>query len=1088
MDTKVGNAFVQGISGGERKRASIAEIMVGQSPLQCWDNSTRGLDSANAFEFLIALRNSTRICNSSALVTLYQASQGMYEMFDKVILLYEGHQIFFGHVKEAKEYFVKIGFVCPERSTTGDFLTSITNPTARIAQLGSKAWSLRSPQDFSDIWRLSSERKRLLQEIKDYESNFLIQSSQLESFRAIRRSQRSLHTRQGSPYTVSFAKQIHLCFVRGLQRLGNNLETPVSAIGGNTILSIILGSMFYNMPETTDSFFGRSVLLFFTILLNAFLGAFEGVGLWETRPVVEKHYHLALYHPTVESISSMICDLPNKILLTFGFNIPFYFLANLRKTPSAFFVFCLFAFSSLVAGAVFISALVIYTGFVIPVPNMHPWFQWLRYIDPIAYAFESLMINEFEGRQFQCAMFVPSGPNYANLAPWEHMCAAVGAVPGSSMGHVALEAGVSDAESQKFHVKTLPQTTENEKLAPASSEKRLHSTPFLWNNLTYNIKTHQGPRRILDGIQGWVKQGSLTAVMGCSGAGKTTLLNVLANRSSLGVVGGEIVKGSQDEGKHSFARKVGYAQQADIHLSTSTVREALEFSALLRQSEKYSSEERLSYVSEVVKLLDMDDFVDAVIGVPGEGLNVEQRKKVTIGVELAVRPELLLFLDEPTSGLDSNTAWAICRLLQRLSEGGQAILCTIHQPSGDLFQMFNNLLLLSEDGKQIYFGNIGPKCQAVINYFENGGARKCREDENPAEWLLEVTKSSSTENTPDWPDKWKMSQEKKEIDQELKEMNKVFRGHQPSQNLDSIGRKEFARSFLTQLSVLTRRNLVRDWRTPSYLYSKLILTIAAGLLNGFSFWHSENNLQGVQNQIFSFFLLLTLFSNLVQLIMPQYIENRDLYEVRERPSKMYSWPAFVLSNTLAELPWQTILAVFLYVVWYYPIGMSKNMTPDDVNERSALVFLFIWSFMIFTSTFSQFVVTPLPTAALGVNIASLLYSLSLIFCGVLVSPSKLPRFWIWMLRITPLTYFVGGAVSTGIGHSTVVCSVNELVHFDAPGGIDCGSYLAAYVSYAGGRSLIQRRPKTVSFAQYPTQMQYWTPSAFITRIDGETLE
>jgi len=153
------------------------------------------------------------------------------------------------------------------------------------------------------------------------------------------------------------------------------------------------------------------------------------------------------------------------------------------------------------------------------------------------------------------------------------------------------------------------------------------------------------------------------------------------------------------------------------------------------------------------------------------------------------------------------------------------------------------------------------------------------------------------------------------------------------------------------------------------------------MVNGFSFWHSANSLQGIQNQIFSCFLLLTLFNNVVQLIMPQYIGNREMYEVRERPSKTYSWPAFVLSNTLAEIPSQTILTVFLFVVWYYPIGMGRFESTEDAQSRSGLVFLFIWSFMVFTSTFSQLVVTPLPSAALGVNIASLLYSLSLIFSG-----------------------------------------------------------------------------------------------------------
>jgi ATP-binding cassette, subfamily G (WHITE), member 2, PDR len=105
----------------------------------------------------------------------------------------------------------------------------------------------------------------------------------------------------------------------------------------------------------------------------------------------------------------------------------------------------------------------------------------------------------------------------------------------------------------------------------------------------------------------------------------------------------------------SFQRKTGYVQQQDIHAISSTVREALVFSALLRQPGKYSKEEKVAYVDKVIDMLEMEDFADAVIGVPGEGLNVEQRKRLTIGVELAARPQLLLFLDEPTSGLDSQT-------------------------------------------------------------------------------------------------------------------------------------------------------------------------------------------------------------------------------------------------------------------------------------------------------------------------------------------------------------------------------------------------------------------------------------------------
>ncbi|CRK28371.1 hypothetical protein BN1708_015224, partial [Verticillium longisporum] len=177
---------------------------------------------------------------------------------------------------------------------------------------------------------------------------------------------------------------------------------------------------------------------------------------------------------------------------------------------------------------------------------------------------------------------------------------------------------------------------------------------FHWNNVCYEVKIKKETRRILDNVDGWVKPGTLTALMGVSGAGKTTLLDCLADRTSMGVIIGEmLVDGYQRD--TSFQRKTGYVQQQDLHLETTTVREALNFSALLRQPAHVPKAEKLAYVDEVIKLLDMEEYAEAVVGVPGEGLNVEQRKRLTIGVELAAKPPLLLFVDEPTSGLDSQT-------------------------------------------------------------------------------------------------------------------------------------------------------------------------------------------------------------------------------------------------------------------------------------------------------------------------------------------------------------------------------------------------------------------------------------------------
>lgn len=129
-------------------------------------------------------------------------------------------------------------------------------------------------------------------------------------------------------------------------------------------------------------------------------------------------------------------------------------------------------------------------------------------------------------------------------------------------------------------------------------------------------------------------------------------------------------------------------------------------------------------------------------------------------------------------------------------------------------------------------------------------------------------------------------------------------------------------------------------------------------------------------------MLTTAFSNIVQLIMPQFLINRTLYESRERPSRTYSWKVFVLSNIISEIPWQTLMAFVYFVTWYYPLGMYRNaIAADQLHERGGLTFLLLWSFMIFCSTFSQMVGTVMPDASTGVNVAQLLHSLSLIFSG-----------------------------------------------------------------------------------------------------------
>ncbi|KPA39399.1 hypothetical protein FLAG1_07752 [Fusarium langsethiae] len=1125
---RVGNDFVRGVFGGERKRVSIAEAAIGGSALQCWDNSTRGLDSATALEFVRTLRTSTKLTGATALVSVYQASQSIYNVFDKVSLLYEGRQIYFGNIHTAKEFFINMGFECAPRHVTADFLTSLTNPLERRFRPGFQGKTPSTPDDFAAAWRQSKDRARLLQEIDDFNKEYPIGGPSLDSFKHFRKTIKATSQRSKSPYNLSIPQQVALCVRRGFQSLRSNATLVIIGSLFNAIMALVVGSIFYNLPNTTDALYSRGALLFFGILLAAFASALEIMTLYAQRPIVQKHAKYAFYHPFTEAVASMICDLPNKVLTSITFNLVLYFMTNLRRTPGHFFVFLLFTFTctltmsmyfrsigalsrslpeALAPASIFCLALAIYTGFSIPIKDMVPWFRWLNYLNPVAYAFEGLVINEFHGRTIECSRFVPQGPQYERVSSNERICATTGAATGADFvdgdvylavnfgyhhSHLWRNFGIMialmlfgcavylvateyisakkskgevlifrrshmpylrsklDEETASFGKDTSADILHNDKAAldpPVGLEKQ--TAIFQWSDVTYDIKVKKETRRLLHQVDGWVQPGTLTALMGVTGAGKTTLLDVLANRTSVGIVGGDfLVNGqSRDTG---FQRKTGYVQQQDLHLSTTTVREALTFSALLRQPRATPRKDKLQYVDHVIDTLEMRSYADAIVGVPGEGLNIEQRKRLTIGVELAAKPALLLFLDEPTSGLDSQTAWSICQLLRRLADNGQAILCTIHQPSAHLFQVFDRLLFLAMGGRTMYFGGIGPSSKMMTSYFERNGARACGPDENPAEWMLEITGSLSEQ---DWPAIWNDSPERKAVKTELA-MKKVELSRRaisitdPS-DVDTL--RPFAASFTTQLHVVLKRVFQQYWRTPSYLYSKVALCLFSALFIGFSFWQLSNSLHGLQNQMYAIFMLLVIFANVCSQIMPHYDAQRALYQSRESPSKTYSWQVFVLSNLLVEIPWNSLSALLIFISWYYPIGLRHNaLEANEGPEREALMFLFILAFMNFAGTFTNMVLSAVGSAEAAGNLTNLLHSLSLIFCGVLVSPDAMPGFWIFMYRVSPFTYFFSGVLSVGLGNSQISCSTEEYLHFSPPPSTNCSAYLKPYIEAFDG--------------------------------------
>ncbi|KAK0130195.1 hypothetical protein ONS96_000718 [Cadophora gregata f. sp. sojae] len=1092
--------------------------------------STRGLDSATALKFVQSLRTGADLIGCTHAVAAYQASQAMYDIFDKTVVLYEGRQIYFGPAHLGRAFFEKQGWVCPQRQTVGDFLTSVTNPHERIARDGMEDRVPRTPEDFERYWRQSPEYESLQRQIEAYSQQYPARKDgeAIARLREQKNHAQSNHVRRRSPYTISIAMQIRLNTKRAYQRILGDATATAMQVGINFVLALIIGSIYYGTPAATAGFTSLGATLFIAILLNALTAVSEISSLYNQRPIVQKHTSYAFYHPATEAAAGVVSDIPIKFITAVVFNVILYFLSGLRREPGPFFVYFLTSFIlTFVMSAVFrtmaaitqtisqamslagvlVLAIVIYTGFVIAIPQMHPWFSWIRWINPVFYAFEALVANEFHGREFTCSDIIPS---YTPLQGDSWICSAIGAVAGRRTvngdayiaqqyhyyySHVWRNIGIligflvvfmliyfvatelnsassSIAEVLVFQRGHVPKYLQNnvstdQGVAAAPNLRELSDEEevkvalepqkdiFTWKDVSYDIEIKGEPRRLLDNVSGWVKPGTLTALMGVSGAGKTTLLDVLARRTTMGVITGDmLVNGTPLDA--SFQRKTGYVQQQDLHLETATVRESLRFSAMLRQPASVSKEEKYRYVEDVIDMLSMRDFANAVVGVPGEGLNVEQRKLLTIGVELAAKPKLLLFLDEPTSGLDSQSSWSICAFLRKLADSGQAVLCTVHQPSAILFQQFDRLLFLARGGKTVYFGEIGPDSRTLLDYLENNGAPKCGSDDNPAEYMIEVINKSIGDGAQDWHSIWKSSQECRDVEQEIQRIH-LERGTGNTETHDATSFSEFAMPLSAQIQVVTYRIFQQYWRMPEYIMAKWGLGLVAGLFVGFTFYGADASQAGMNNVIYSVFMLTTIFSTLVQSVQPLFITQRDLYEVRERPSKSYSWVAFLFANFIVEIPYMIITGILTYGSYYYAVVGIQS------SERQVLVLLFIIQLFIYSGSFAHLTIVSMPDAETAAGIVVLLMLLMTMFSGVMQAPQALPGFWIFMYRVNPFTYWIGGISGTQLHNREVDCASNEVSVFDSPAGQTCGQYLQSYLTDARGYLL---NPNDTESCQY----------------------
>ncbi|OJD19208.1 hypothetical protein AJ78_00821 [Emergomyces pasteurianus Ep9510] len=1130
INTIVGNQFIRGISGGERKRVSIAEMMITSGTVLAWDNTTRGLDGSTALDYAKAIRIMTNIYKTTTFVSLAQASENIYLQFDKVMVLDEGHQVFFGPASEARKYFENLGFKEKPRQTTPDYLINCTDRFEREYKEGCNAENTPStPQALAEAFEKSKYNQQLKDEMSEYRANLETDKHIYTDFELANREAKRRFTPKTSVYSIPFYLQVWALMRRQfLIKWQDKFALTVAWVTSITI-AIVLGTVWLRQPKTSAGAFTRGGLLFISLLFNAFQAFSELASTMIGRPIVNRHRVFTFHRPSALWIAQIAVDLAFSSAQILVFSIIVYFMCGLALDAGAFFTFVIVIICGYLAMTLFfrtvgcvcpdfdyamkglsiiLTLLVLTAGYLIQWQSSQVWLRWIFYINALGLGFAVLMANEFSRLTMTCEKetLIPAGPGYTNIS--HQACTLPGSVPGSKIisGTDYLSRGfsynVSDlwrnfgimialilaflcansylgetvnwgagGKTVTFFVKETPELKrlneallkkkekrQNKEVDETESELTVESKAVLtWENLNYDVPVQAGTIRLLRDVFGYVKPGTLTALMGASGAGKTTLLDVLASRKNIGVVSGDILVDGRAPGT-AFQRGTSYAEQLDVHEPTQTVREALRFSALLRQPYETPESEKFAYVEEILSLLELESLADAIIGDPETGLSVEERKRVTIGVELAAKPQLLLFLDEPT--------FNVIRFLRKLAAAGQAILCTIHQPNSTIFENFDRLLLLQMGGECVYFGEIGQDAHVLLDYFRRNGA-DCPPNANAAEWMLDAIGAGQSPRigSRDWGDIWRDSPELEKIKEEITIMKS--QRMQSVQNTTPHMEKEYASPLWHQLKVVLKRTNIAFWRSPNYGFTRLFSHAALALITGLVFIQLDDSRSSLQYRVFIIFQITVIPALILAQVEPRYDMARMIF-YRESASKTYKQFPFALSMVLAEIPYNIICSVIFFLPIYYIPGLQSS------SERAGYQFLMVLITEMFAVTAGQMISALTPSTLIAAQLNPPFHIILALFCGVAIPKPQIPRFWrVWLYELNPFTRLVSGMVTTELHQREVRCTTAEYNTFTAPSGMDCGTYMKPFFDRGGPGYIVKNATSACEYCAFKVGDQFY---------------
>ncbi|KAK4716225.1 hypothetical protein R3W88_014563 [Solanum pinnatisectum] len=1073
-DTLVGDEMLKGISGGQKKRLTTGELLVGPSRVLFMDEISTGLDSSTTYKIIKYLRHSTHALDGTTVISLLQPAPETYELFDDIILLSEGQIVYQGPREDVLNFFEFMGFHCPERKNVADFLQEAV-----------------SIKDQEQYWAVSHRHYHYIPVTKFAEA--------FRSYRTGKNLSEELTIPFDRRYNHPAALSTSKYGAKKTQLLKTGFDWQLLLMKRNSFIYIFKFFQLFLVSLITMSVFFRTTLhhntiddgglylgqLYFSMVIILFNGFTEVSMLIVKLPVIYKHRDLHFYPCWVYTLPSWVLSVPTSLIESGLWVAVTYYVVGFDPSVARFLKqFLLFFFLHQMSLALFrlmgalgrnmivantfgsFAMLIVMAlgGYIISRDRIPSWWIWGFWISPLMYAQDAASVNEFLGHAWDKRESKNSDLRLGeallksrSLFPqsywyWIGVCALLGYTILFNMLFTFFLAYLDplvkhQAVVSKEDLQDRGRTKKDEPAVIQLQEYLKHSgsltrqsfknrglvLPFQPLSMTFKDINYyvdiplelkqQGMAedrlQLLVNITGAFRPGVLTALVGVSGAGKTTLMDVLAGRKTGGTIEGSIHISGYPKKQETFARISGYCEQNDIHSPCLTILESLLFSAWLRLPSEVDLETQKAFVDEVMELVELSPLRGALVGLPGvDGLSTEQRKRLTIAVELVANPSIV-FMDEPTSGLDARAAAIVMRTVRNIVNTGRTIVCTIHQPSIDIFESFDELLFMKRGGELIYAGPLGPKSCKLIEYFEAiEGVPKIRPGYNPATWMLEVT--SSIEENRLGVDFAEIYQRSNLFQYNQVLVERLSRSCGDSKDLNFPAK--YYQSYFSQfLACLWKQNL-SYWRNPQYTAVRFFYTLIISLMLGTICWRfgsKRDSQQDLFNAMGSMYVAVLFIGVTNGTAVQPVISVERFVSYRERAAGMYSALPFAFAQVAIEFPYVFSQAIIYSTIFYSMAAF----------EWTASKFLWYILFMYFTMlyfTFYGMMTTAItPNHNVAAVVAAPFYMIWNLFSGFMIPHKRIPIWWRWYYWANPVAWTLYGLVASQYGDDEKLVKLSD---------------------------------------------------------------